>query len=85
MEKTKRFGLLNLKSAIGIRNPKLFRSHGDEIPCPLLHLLDLSDELVEVFFSVNKIDFARIDYQKGSLIIVEKIIIVSFGQRLKIL
>ena len=63
----------------------LLGSQGYEVRGPLLHLLDLPDELVEVFFPVHKIDLARINNQKGSPIIVEKIIIVSLDQHLQIL
>jgi hypothetical protein len=62
----------------------LFGSHRDEIRRPLLHLFDLSDQLGEIFFSVNEINFTCIDHEKRGLVIVEEIIIVGFRQRLEI-
>jgi hypothetical protein len=62
----------------------LFGSHRDEVPRPLLHLFDLSDQLGEISFSIHEINFARIDHEKRSLVIVEEVVIVGFRQRLEI-
>ena len=65
--------------------PVLLRSQRNKIPRPLLHLLDLPDQLGEVFLPFNEVDLTRIDDQKWGLVIVEKIVVVSLREGLEIL
>ncbi len=45
-----------------------FGSFGDEIPCSLFHLFDFTDKLGQILFSIDEIDLARIDNEKGGLV-----------------
>jgi len=79
--------ILKIVSDFGFRASDfmLFGSLGYKVPRSLLHLFDLPNQLVEILSTIHDVNLARVHDQKGSLIKVEKIVIVSLCQRLEVL
>ena len=54
------------------------------MPGSFFHVPDLMDELVQIFPSLDEIDLACIDDQKGRGLVVEKEVVVGLGDASKI-